>query len=461
MVSMNHEKLFKKESRRVAFDLKHRRTIRFNMSKYYAAVERGKKQFVDLEKARNIANTIKSEIRHDFSNYLDLFVTKFEENGGKVLFASTKEEAVKHILDIAKREKVTTVVKSKSITTEEMELNKHLENSKIDVFETDLGEFIVQVAGERPYHIVTPAMHKSKEDVFELFHKHFNTPLDTTPSYITNYVREFLRDKFKKAELGISGANFLVADVGGISLTENEGNALLSTSFPRIHIAIAGIEKLIPKYTDLGLFLPLLATHGTGQRISAYNTLITGPKKAEDIDGPEQMYLILLDNGRSDLYQKAEFNKALACIRCGACLNFCPIYQNIGGYTYETAYTGPIGSLISPHFEGMKEFKHLSFACTLCGKCTEECPVHIPLHELLLENRHYAIEHYGDKLSWTTGLHLFEIMASKRSRFDFFSAKTKNIFGKTLLRNSLGKEKTFPTFKKSFSKSMKGRRNVE
>lgn len=460
---MNYrKKQFIKESKRISFDLKHRKTIRFNIGRYLNAVEKGKLQFFEYQSARTIANDIKKEVLSHFPEILTQFETNFKANGGKIIYASTKEEAVSEILKIARQEKVKTIVKSKSITTEELRLNETLKEKGYQNYETDLGEFIVQVAGEKPYHIVTPAMHKSKEDIAELFAEKFNTPKNSSPEYITNYVRQFLRKEFQQADLGISGANFLIADKGAISITENEGNALLSTSFPKIHIAIAGIEKLIPKMTDLGLLLPLLATNGTGQFISAYNTMIFGPKKSGETDGPEKVILILLDNGRTDLMNKKYLNLSLACIRCGACLNVCPIYQNIGGYTYETPYTGPIGSIISPHYEGFEEFNHLSFASTLCGKCAEVCPVKIPLTDLLLYNRDLAVRTTQTDKMWDIGMNVMTNTLLSRKKLDRFSGKFKNIFGQTLLKNKLGKKKAMPRFaKKSFSASIRDNNNVK
>lgn len=454
------KKYFVKESAKISFDLKHRRTIRFNIGRYLKSVEEGKKQFSQYQEARSIANAIKNEALTNFGELLDSFEKKFEANGGEIIYAGTKEEAVSEILKIAKSEKVKTIVKSKSITTEELRLNEVFEAEGYQNYETDLGEFIVQAAGEKPYHIVTPAMHKSKEDIAELFNDKFETPENSSPEYITNFVREFLRKEFQKADLGISGVNFLVADKGAISITENEGNALLSTSFPKIHIAIAGIEKLLPRFTDLGLLLPLLSTNGTGQLISAYNTLIFGPKKSDELDGPEKVYLILLDNGRTDLLNKKHLNQSLACIRCGACLNVCPIYQNIGGYTYETPYTGPIGSIISPHFEGFEEFNHLSFACTLCGKCEEVCPVKIPLTDLLLYNRDLSVRTAKTDKIWDIGIGTMTNFLLSRKKIDKFNGSFKNFFAQPLLKNRLGKKKTFPKFaKKSFSASVKANEN--
>jgi L-lactate dehydrogenase complex protein LldF len=278
------------------------------------------------------------------------------------------------------------------MVTEEIHLNNYLESIGIESVETDLGEYIQQMDGEAPYHIVTPAMHKSKEDVAKLFNEKLGTDINLTPEELTLVARKNLRDKYVQAEIGVTGANFIIPDIGGIALTENEGNARLSASWPKTHIVIVGIEKVIPSITDLGLFWPLLATFGTGQQVTVYNSIISGPRQADETDGPEEMIVILLDNGRTDLLANAKSREALYCIRCGACLNACPVYKNIGGHSYDTTYSGPIGSVITPHLRGMHDYKHLSYASSLCGNCTEVCPVRINLHDLLLDNRKQSVE---------------------------------------------------------------------
>jgi len=269
--------------------------------------------------------------------------------------------------------------------------------------ETDLGEYIQQLDGEAPYHIVTPAMHKSKEDVAKVFHEKLGTEPNLTPPEITKIARRNLRKKYITAEVGVTGGNFLLADIGGVCVTENEGNGRLSATFPATQIAIVGIEKLLPSINDLHLFWPLLATFGTGQNVTVYNTIFTGPKKADETDGPEEMYVIILDNGRTNLLRK-EVRESMYCIRCGSCLNACPVYKNIGGHAYGATYSGPIGSVITPHLNGMSEYKHLSYASSLCGNCTEVCPLKINIHEMLLENRSIAVEDnlngFKENLSW-------------------------------------------------------------
>ena len=446
------KKIFLQKSEEIAFDLKHRATIKFNISKYDVAVDRGRKRYTNLELAKQRASHVKTQAINNLHDYLIQFEKNITSNGASVIWAENTGEAIKSIQKILIDNHSKTVVKSKSLTTEELDLNEHLEEIGVESLETDLGEYIVQLAGEKPYHIVTPCMHKSRHDIAELFTEKFNTPEGSEPEYLTEFVRKKLRSKFTSADVGITGANFLVADVGGIALTENEGNALMSVAFPKIHIVIAGIEKVIPRMQDLSLMWPILASHGTGQQITVYNSLITGPKKSGETDGPEKMIVILLDNKRSELYAHDEQYEALKCIRCGACLNACPIYKNIGGYTYDATYSGPIGSVITPFFKGLKEYNHLSSACSVCGKCTEVCPVKIPLHHLLLINRRDAVRAGAGGFIWNQGMKGYEFVFSKRSRLDLVGGTTKNTFAK-FSSNALGEKKQVPSLaKQSFSK---------
>jgi len=395
---------FLSKSTAKAVDKAHRKKINFNIGKYNAVVPKGKEQFTDLNRVKELAKNKK----WDAIEHLDLYLTQFEEQitkrGAKVFWAEGSEQALNLIGEVCAAKKCTSVVKSKSMVTEEIHLNNYLESIGIESVETDLGEYIQQMDGEAPYHIVTPAMHKSKEDVAKLFAEKLGTDINLTPEQLTLVARKNLREKYVQAEIGVTGANFIIADIGGIAVTENEGNARLSASWPKTHIVIVGIEKMIPSITDLGLFWPLLATYGTGQQITVYNSIISGPRKADESDGPEEMIVILLNNGRTELLANAKSREALYCIRCGACLNACPVYKNIGGHAYDTTYSGPIGSVITPHLRGMHDYKHLSYASSLCGNCTEVCPVKINLHELLLENRKEAVElgesSFAEKFAW-------------------------------------------------------------
>ena len=387
-----------------AADKDHRHKINFNIGKYNAVVPKGKQQFTNVTLAGEKAKNLKWKAIATLDKNLEQFESAITKRGAKVIWAEDAEQALKAIGKICKEKKCKTLVKSKSMVTEEIHLNHYLDSIAVESVETDLGEYIQQLDGEPPYHIVTPAMHKSKEDVAKLFAEKLGTDPKATPEELTLKAREVLREKYVQAEIGVTGANFILADVGGIALTENEGNARLSCAWPKTHIVIVGIEKVIPSINDLGLFWPLLSTFGTGQKVTVYNSIVLGPRQAGETDGPEEMYVILLDNGRTKILADEKQRESLYCIRCGACLNACPIYKNIGGHTYGTTYSGPIGSVITPNMKGLDEFKHLSYASSLCGNCTEVCPIRINLHELLLDNRHSAVEQglnpFTEKMMW-------------------------------------------------------------
>ncbi len=409
-----------------AADLDHRRKINFNISKYNAVVPIGKQQFSDNMLAREIAKNKKWDAIEHLDKHLENFEKRITARGAKVIWAENAEEALEEIGKICQEKNCKTLVKSKSMVTEEIHLNHYLESIGIDSVETDLGEYIQQLDGEPPYHIVTPAMHKSKEDVAKLFADKLGTPGGLSPEELTQVARIKLREKYVQAEVGVTGANFLLADIGAIAITENEGNARLSCAFPKTHIVVVGIEKMLPSIHDLPLFWPLLSTYGTGQRVTVYNTIVTGPKQASESDGPEEMYVILLDNGRTNLLANPITREALYCIRCGACLNACPVYKNIGGHSYETTYSGPIGKVITPHLQGMEEYKHLSYASSLCGNCTEVCPVRINLHELLLENRHEAVVGGSSSIAERIAWKVWKTASLNRTLMNMGNGKLKN-----------------------------------
>jgi len=399
-----NEATFKAKSTIKSADLEHRKKINFNIGKYNAAVPLGKLQFADNNLAKERAKNIKWRALETLDQHLEEFEMHFTKRGGKVIWAENSQEALDEILNICKEKNCKTIVKSKSMVTEEIHLNHFLEKNGIESIETDLGEYIQQLDGEPPYHIVTPAMHKSKEDVAKVFENKLGTPSKLSPQELTLIARGNLRGKYVQAEIGITGANFIISDIGGIAITENEGNARLSSAWPKTHIVIVGIEKMISSMTDLALMWPLLATYGTGQKVTVYNSIICGPRQPGENDGPDEMYVIFLDNNRTNILASERQRESLYCIRCGACLNVCPVYKNIGGHSYGTTYTGPIGSVLTPNMNGLEENKHLSFASSLCGACTEVCPVKINLHELLLVNRKESVEQgmttFSEKMAW-------------------------------------------------------------
>ena len=455
-MAQNTADKFLVDSSSKSFDLRHREIITNNIDKYNVAFEKGKSKFFDLENSKKKANLTKWKTIENLDKYLIEFESKFIANGGKVIWANNAEEAREEIWKIFQKHNAKSVIKSKSMATEEIELNHFLEKKGIEPIESDLGEYIIQLLDHKPYHFVTPAMHLSLEEIAKLFHEKFGTPLESSAEELTMKARELLREKYITADIGISGANFLVADSGSIAITENEGNARLTTTFPKVHIAVVGIEKVIPSMMDLDMFWPLLASHGTGQNLTVYNTLLSGPRAATETDGPEEMYVVLLDNGRTNLLAQKEQRQGLYCIRCGSCLNVCPIYQNIGGHTYETTYQGPIGSLISPHLSGMKEFKHLSYASSLCGKCTEVCPVGIDIQKMLLVNRRDSVEENlapaAEQKMWKG----YSTAIKKRRWIDFFGGRFKNFIMRNFFKKAWGENRELPEFpNKSFSKQWK------
>jgi L-lactate dehydrogenase complex protein LldF len=386
-----HAKQFNAAARSTTADLHHREWIQKALGGYYAKRDENKDRFQSWSSARTAAAAIKQEAITHLDRYLVEFADRLEARGAKVFWAPDAQEARDYIVRLAREKQVRSIIKSKSMTSEEIHLNDTLEREGFEVVESDLGEYIVQLRKEAPYHLVFPAMHLNRGQISDLFQDKLGSKPTNNPGDLTMIARNVMRRKFCEADMGISGANFAIAETGMISITENEGNARLTTSLPPIHVAIVGIEKVLPKLTDLALFLPMLSTAGAGQLLTCYNTFYGGPRQPGEPDGPREFHVVLLDNGRTRLLADAEQRNALRCIRCGACLNVCPVYKNVGGHSYGTTYQGPIGSVITPHLRGLRDWKHLSQASSLCGACTEACPVKIDLHHHLLRNRRNAV----------------------------------------------------------------------
>ena len=344
------------------------------------------------EEWREEARRIKTHTLDHLDYYLELLADRVAAAGGQVHFAEDADQANAIVARLARERNVRIATKSKSMVSEELELNGVLESQGVEVYETDLGEYIIQLAGETPSHLVAPALHKTKEQVALLFSQHLGIPVLDDIEAMARAAREALRDKFLRADLGISGANFVVAETGTLVIITNEGNGRLCTSAPRIHIGITGMEKVIPSLQDLAVFLRLLPRSATGQQITSYVSMVTGPRRREDEDGPEEFHLVLVDNGRSRLLADPQLREALNCIRCGACLNICPVYQKVGGHAYGWVYPGPIGAIVSPMLTGLKEAKDLPQASSLCGACREACPVKINIPRMLLHLRHNLAE---------------------------------------------------------------------
>jgi L-lactate dehydrogenase complex protein LldF len=344
-------------------------------------------QSVDgIDDLRRRAHDARMRVIDDLDIHVARFTDALEARGGQVHFARTAADANAYVADVCRRAGAQLVAKSKSMLTEEIGLNDALEATGMRVVETDLGEYIVQLAGEHPVHILAPAIEKTAEDVAELLSRVEGSPVSPELTVLTQTARRQLRRVFLEADVGITGANFGVSRTGSICLVTNEGNGRLVSSLPRIHIALMGMERLVADLTDLGVLLRLLARSGTGQRLSVYTTLLTGPRRTGESDGPEEMHVVILDNGRSNLLG-THYREMLACIRCGACLNVCPVYRKTGGAAYGPVYSGPMGAVLLPLLLGLEEAPSLPHASSLCGACTDACPVKIPLHELLLELR--------------------------------------------------------------------------
>jgi L-lactate dehydrogenase complex protein LldF len=344
------------------------------------------------DELRQRARAVKDHVLERLDRYLEQFAAKAEAAGASVHWARDAEEACQIVTRIAMDADTRTVVKSKSMTTEEIGLNRALERAGLDAIETDLGEWIIQLAGEVPSHIIVPAIHKTKSQIAALLSVKCGTSPDADPETLTAAARKILRARFAEAGLGISGVNFGVAETGTIAIVENEGNARLVTSMPRVHVAIMGIEKLVPRLGDLDVFLKLLPRSGTGQRLTSYVSLLTGPSRSLSGEGPEALHIVLLDNGRSRMLSRSVTRQSLACIRCGACLNACPVYQQVGGHAYGSVYPGPIGAVITPQLSGIGRAAKLPFASSLCGACRDVCPVRIDIPQLLLHLRQQVVE---------------------------------------------------------------------
>jgi L-lactate dehydrogenase complex protein LldF len=341
-------------------------------------------QTPDWEALQDKGRAIKAHTLDNLAYYLEMVERNVIASGGHIYFARDAEAASNYVVNLAKERGIELVIKGKSMVSEEMALNHRLEEEGIEPVETDLGEYIVQLAEETPFHIIAPAIHKSRVEVSELFAEKLNVPMYDNIEDLTREARDQLRQKFVDAGMGITGANFIVAETGTVTLVTNEGNGRMCTSMPKIHVAITGMEKVVPSIEDLGLFLRLLIRSATGQRISSYVTTVTGPRGEDEVDGPEEFHLVIVDNGRSKMLADPNLREALYCLRCGACLNACPVYRKVGGHAYGWVYPGPIGAIVSPMLTNLSEAKDLPFASTLCGACKEACPVKINIPRMLL-----------------------------------------------------------------------------
>ncbi|HKG62141.1 MAG TPA: LutB/LldF family L-lactate oxidation iron-sulfur protein [Pyrinomonadaceae bacterium] len=386
---MNHlsSETFRENAKAALADVQLRGALKNATSLFGERRKEAAASLANWEDLRRQARAIKDEVLLHLDRYLEEFVRHAESRGARVHWARDAAEANSIICGLATERNARLVVKSKSMTTEEMHLNDALEAAGMQVVETDLGEYIIQLANEPPSHIIAPAIHKTRQQVGELFTAELGMPPTDDVDQMTSTARAKLRDRFAAADVGVSGVNFAIAETGTIVIVENEGNIRLTTSLPRLHIAVMGIEKVIPRFADLDVFLKLLPRSGTGQKLTTYQSFITGTKRAPADEGPEEVHIVLLDNGRSRMLAHPVTRQSLACIRCGACLNACPVYQQIGGHAYGSVYPGPIGAVITPQLMGIQKAAQLPYASSLCGACREVCPVKIDIPQLLLHLR--------------------------------------------------------------------------
>lgn len=357
------------------------------LDKVLAARQQAVSEVEEWEELREYARRVKLHTLSRLDVYLEQLERRVESRGGKVVWADTGKDASDFIVNLCRSQGIEKVIKSKTMLGEEIGLNRSLETAGIRAVETDLGEYIVQLRGEPPSHIVAPALHLSRAQVSELFRQHLGSRSEADAQSLTAAARKALRKEFLEARLGITGVNFGIAESGTVVIVENEGNARLCTSLPDIHVAVMGIEKLLPRAADLAVFLKLLTRSATGQKITSYINFISGSRREEEPDGPRQFYLVLIDNGRSRMLADPTLRQTLSCIRCGACLNVCPVYRKIGGHAYHSTYQGPIGAILTPQLQGTGKAPQHPFASSLCGACRDVCPVKIEIPEILLHLR--------------------------------------------------------------------------
>jgi len=386
--------------------------------------DRRKNAFSSLDHSdliRDISRYAKMDLLRDLSGNLQRFEHALQDNGAQVHWAEDGPRANSIIVDIARQGRVKLAVKSKSMVTEETHLNEALEHAGMEVVDTDLGEYIVQLARSRPSHIIAPIIHMSRADVGRVMEQRIGVPFSDDPQTLARYARERLRTYFLRADMGITGANFGVVETGTICLVTNEGNGGMVTTLPRIHVVLMGIEKLVPTLAHLDLFLKILARSATGQKLSVYTTLVSGPRARDHESGPEEVHVILLDNGRSNILA-GETAEILGCIRCGACLNACPVYKNIGGHAYGDTYSGPIGAIVTPGLKGLHDWKDLPGASSLCGACREVCPVRLDIPKMLLSLRKTSIEQGLSTFDMRMAMTAFGIVARSPNLYRFFAA---------------------------------------
>ncbi len=388
-------------------------------------------KFPQMEEMRDRAREIRAHTLSKLNHYLGQFADAVERRGGTVFFAADANEANDYIVGLALAEDAKRIVKVKSMVTEEIHLNDSLEESGLQVAETDLGEFIIQLAGETPSHIIAPVLHKNRYDIGKLFASSLGVDYTDDPTELNAIARTHLRERFLAADLGISGVNFAVAEDGAIALVTNEGNGRISTTTPRIHVAVMGMERIVPNRADLAVMLEVLARSATGQKLSVYSNIVAGARRVGEPDGPDQFHVVIIDNGRSATLG-SDVAEILYCIRCGACLNACPVYRHVGGHAYGTVYPGPIGKVLTPSLFGLEDWHELPSASSLCGACTEACPVRIDIPKLLVELRNQSTSYMPVGIRW--GIAWYARIATRPLLFRFVT-RVGGLVGRVLGRD--------------------------
>ena len=452
---MNEPNIEFKQGCEKAFDEEHWQKINYSTGCFESSFAKGKVNYRNLDLEKQRAYTLRNKSMLGLEKLLVDFETHFSENGGKVLWARNADDALTMIFDLICKEKANAIMRSNSMVLDEIGLNGFLERKNVRVVETEVGRFILHEGQQKPYHPLAPSIHLSKEENNAILTGQFKLKPDSSAKQMINFVRHEVAIESKEVPICITGANFLLSDVGGVVLTENEGNILKSTSIAKVHIVVAGIAKMVPSIDDLSVLLPLLSLHASGQSMTACNTITFGPAKTGN--GPEQVYVILLDNNRSELLSHEKQRKVMSCIHCGACVSVCPVYKNIGGYSYATKHIGPIGTVMTPLMEGLEDYNYLNSACSLCRKCVEICPVKIPLDDLIIENRHLAITKKTNNSKYDALLRAMIWHCKSRKKMDsplfFKKLELKRLFG--LL---WGNNRPLPEFaSKSFSQQWKER----
>lgn len=389
MTMSESQNKFKRDSE-IAFNEEHWQKLNYYTGCYEKRFANSKNNYRNADLERERAFLIRNKSLLNLEKLLVDFETRFKDNKGQVLWACDAEDALQMIWDIVKKRNSTCITRSNSVVLDEIGVDQFLNEKGVEVDDTSIGRYILSVAGKAPYHPVFPTLNFSKEEIGELLHEHFKLKTGSTAKQMVNFVRHQVNQEIKNASICITGANYLLADIGGVVLSENEGNILKSCASAKIHIVVAGIDKVISSSEDLSILLPLTSAYATGNGITSINSITLGP--SDNGQGPEKMYVILLNNGRTDLLENEVIRQSLSCTHCGACVSVCPIYKNIGGHAYGTPYIGPIGTVMAPLMYDLEEFAHLASLCSLCGRCSEVCPVKIPIEDLIIENRRLIAE---------------------------------------------------------------------